>query len=652
MVAGGWDRASQMTPSSAICEMEALGELSASGDAYMVPTATNTFPIYYESNSTFELPTVLLLDSAGLDNMNGPAHFGEQDWILASQTKRRTPAWEVPVLIVPDPLDLNQLRDAEYGMYTSIASTGGTLDDVQLNPATYNLGEIELSSLWTTLTVEENGTNLVTVDASVSPDSLGLTPTDNLLSEYDAGKFYITPPDEDLALWREGSDVKVFNANTLKTTIELSPTNDFNDHELHIAFPITAPKFDPETLSDLSYSGADAVNNALLTGEFRMALEPTRRMYVRVRNELSGAYFDPTLTTTENPLLLKNCPHLMNDSIYMDIKVGQMNNSDGQLKFTGGDPVVISAAVLWATEGRRTMLWSDRDLEHNVLTMCTDISQDFAMQGDPQESQHDLQGDWTYTDAGNTEHVYLADDSVGVSHITLKWNHSSVAYSSGGTMRLQRRNYEDFGGTNNGWEYATGLAHRPWSFNAEDAKPFYNVDADANGNLDILSYTDSTLFHDMWSCETAEYRVEQDMCGDLFHTPSIYVSIQGNVSDPWKYVDELNDGVVVSEGRYFSKVQIDWSSAVDGEGLIDQFRLYRRLYTLPMWTMRLGSRFLLPRTSTRGSTTMWLQAPCMNTVWERSSPVVPETPPSSTTTRPLPDWLPLQLRWRRGTHHV
>ena len=269
----------------------------------------------------------------------------------------------------------------------------------------------------------------------------------------------------------------------------------------------------------------------------------------------------------------------MNDSIYMDIKVGQMNNSDGQLKFTGGDPVVISAAVLWATEGRRTMLWSDRDLEHNVLTMCTDISQDFAMQGDPQESQHDLQGDWTYTDAGNTEHVYLADDSVGVSHITLKWNHSSVAYSSGGTMRLQRRNYEDFGGTNNGWEYATGLAHRPWSFNAEDAKPFYNVDADANGNLDILSYTDSTLFHDMWSCETAEYRVEQEMCGDLFHTPSIYVSIQGNVSDPWKYVDELNDGVVVSEGRYFSKVQIDWSSAVDGEGLIDQFRLYRRLYT-------------------------------------------------------------------------
>ena len=167
---------------------------------------------------------------------------------------------------------------------------------------------------------------------------------------------------------------------------------------------------------------------------------------------------------------------------------------------------------------------------------------------------------------------------MGVSHITLKWNHSSVAYSSGGTMRLQRRNYEDWG-TNNGWEYATGLAHRPWSFNAEDAKPFYNVDADANGNLDILSYTDSTLFHDMWSCETAEYRVEQDMCGDLFHTPSIYVSIQGNVSDPWKYVDELNDGVVVSEGRYFSKVQIDWSSAVDGEGLIDQFRLYRRLYT-------------------------------------------------------------------------
>ena len=99
-------------------------------------------------------------------------------------------------------------------------------------------------------------------------------------------------------------------------------------------------------------------------------------MYVRT-HEFTGAYFDTTLTTTENPLLLKNCPHLMNDSIYMDI-MGQMNNSDGQLKFTGGDPVVISAAVLWATEGRRTMLWSDQDLQcaHHVRTFPR-----FYMQG-------------------------------------------------------------------------------------------------------------------------------------------------------------------------------------------------------------------------------------------------------------------------------
>ena len=67
-----------------------------------------------------------------------------------------------------------------------------------------------------------------------------------------------------------------------------------------------------------------------------------------MRNELTGALFDTVLTTSQEPLLLKNCPHIMNDSIYMDIRVGQMNNSDGQLKFTGGDPVVISAAVLWA----------------------------------------------------------------------------------------------------------------------------------------------------------------------------------------------------------------------------------------------------------------------------------------------------------------
>ena len=573
----GWDRKSAISVSRAICEFEALEDFSAGNTAYMVPTSTNTFPISYESNTSFTLPTIVLLDSSGMTAMDGPAHFGESDWMLASQTRRRTPAWEVPVLLAPDPIELEELMDATHGVYTAQSSADGVLGNVQQTYATYNLGEVVLSNLWTTESTAENGTPLTLVDAAVHPDSIG--GLENLLSDYDAGEFYLTPPPANHGMWREGSDVKTFNANTLKTTIALSPTGDFNDHEIHVAFPISAPKFNPETLADLSYSGADAVNNGLPYWGIPNGIPAYAEMYIRVRNELTGALFDTVLTTSQEPLLLKNCPHIMNDSIYMDIRVGQMNNSDGQLKFTGGDPVVISAAVLWVTEGRRTVLWSDRDLEHNTLTMCTDIAPNFVMQADPQEEQFLTDIDRVFTDANGTVIEYLAEDSVGVSQVTLTWNHSASSYSSGGSMYLQRRNYEEYGGTNLGWEYATGDPSKPWSFEQADAQPFYNVDADFNGNLDPIFYTDSTLFHNVWSCETAEYRVEQDMCGNTFHTPTIHVNIQGSVSDPWKYVDDITDGVVVSEGRYWNKIQIDWSSALDSEGLIDQFRVFRRLYT-------------------------------------------------------------------------
>ena len=118
-------RKSNISVSRAICEMEALGDLTVNGDAYMVPTSSNTFPLYYESNSSFVLPTIVLLDSAGYESMDGPSHFGEEDWILASQTRRRTPAWEVPVLLVPDPLTLEELYDNEHGIYTAQGSTDG-----------------------------------------------------------------------------------------------------------------------------------------------------------------------------------------------------------------------------------------------------------------------------------------------------------------------------------------------------------------------------------------------------------------------------------------------------------------------------------------------------------------------------------------------
>ena len=109
----------------------------------MVPTATNTFPLYYGNRSNFELPTVLLLDSG-----TGPSDRPTSGRIGSSRPRRN--AGHQPRSAHPagaDPLDLNQLRDEEYGMYTSIASTDGAYDKVQFNATTCNLGDIDRFAL-------------------------------------------------------------------------------------------------------------------------------------------------------------------------------------------------------------------------------------------------------------------------------------------------------------------------------------------------------------------------------------------------------------------------------------------------------------------------------------------------------------------------
>ena len=76
-------------------------------------------------------------------------------------------------------------------------------------------------------------------------------------------------------------------------------------------------------------------------------------------------------------------------------------------------------------------------------------------------------------------------------------------------------------------------------------------------------------------------------------------------------------GIYVSQGRYPYKVRIDWSTATDQNDIIDQFRVYRRIYTLPTPTM-LGNKFSHQRISPGTSTKMWLLAPSTNTRLEPS----------------------------------
>ena len=50
----------------------------------------------------------------------------------------------------------------------------------------------------------------------------------------------------------------MFYADNMKTNLELDPSGEVNDHTIHIAFPITAPKY-TSLAADIPFSGADAV---------------------------------------------------------------------------------------------------------------------------------------------------------------------------------------------------------------------------------------------------------------------------------------------------------------------------------------------------------------------------------------------------------
>ena len=95
----------------------------------------------------------------------------------------------------------------------------------------------------------------------------------------------------------------------------------------------------------------------------------------------------------------------------------------------------------------------------------------------------------------------------------------------------------------------------------------------------MVQYTDSTLFSSLWGYETVQYRAVQQICDyPSFATDPVTLSILGTIENPWKQTGPFEEGVFVSEGRYPYKVRIEWDNALDLDGNIDQFRLYRRLY--------------------------------------------------------------------------
>ena len=124
----------------------------------------------------------------------------------------------------------------------------------------------------------------------------------------------------------------------------------------------------------------------------------------------------------------------------------------------------------------------------------------------------------------------------------------------------------------------------PTTTDPDAAYVWYNSDYPIDGIVDPITFVDS-LDNSIWECETVMYRVEQLLCvtdpsgPETFYTPAESVSVLGSQEDPWLTDDSQQENIVVTEGRYPFKVRIEWDNALGAENLVDQFRLYRRLYT-------------------------------------------------------------------------
>ena len=95
-----------------------------------------------------------------------------------------------------------------------------------------------------------------------------------------------------------------------------------------------------------------------------------------------------------------------------------------------------------------------------------------------------------------------------------------------------------------------------------------------------------------------QYRLEQDMCGTYFAGPPVGVHIMGDINTPWTVDGVLQQEIEVSKGDYPFKVKLQWGNATDQEQLVDQFRIYRRLYTTHVdtgvgWTQVFSTEDLL-----------------------------------------------------------
>ena len=373
---------------------------------------------------------------------------------------------------------------------------------------------------------------------------------------------------DSMGLWAEHADVQSFQSHHLATRYEAGET--FAEGELHVSFPITAPLYDGETFEDVPYTGADAVAASLPYWGFPNGVEGYAELYVEVTSvDNPSVKYTVTVNSEDSPLMNKDCPFLIQDSLRTAIPMDVLTAAG----FQPGQPVDVSAMAFWATPARRTSLFSHNHIQNREI-LCTEI--DPALQAN------------------------LVPDTARIgttTELTLTFNDAFP--SSGGYLRIQRRDASDADAPDGGWSYLMEQTDGSYltTTDRSAATVWRNLDADADGTVDPFTIMDA-LPDFPWKCKQVQYRLEQDMCGTYFAGPEVGVHIIGDINTPWTVDGALQQEIEVSKGDYPFKVKLQWGNSTDQEELVDQFRIYRRLYTTHVdtgvgWTQVFSTEDLL-----------------------------------------------------------
>lgn len=535
----------------------ATDELKDAGSHEVIPTATGLSPVIVGTHSdgypdsehasnNDSRPLVHLMSTSNvndhiLSNSGETLSFEEdeedwQEWFVLAPDN-------IPNhLLIPDTNDQDVMD--EYEDWTWLKRyqwAGNSQTGLNVSDMSWQLYPLTLDNFDPT-TIQSLGATEI---------ELNLTPESAEISALDLNG-------SNLNVWNANADVQLFSTTELKTRLE----GTFDNGVLHVSMPITAPVYSLDDLDNLPQDGSDAVKEGLPYWGFPNGVSGSADMWVRVTSHTDPTkQYTLTVNSNDTPLMRKDCPFLVQDSLRIEIPASALEASG----FFGGDELDIQCMALWATDARRTALWSDASAETRVI-LCDDINLDLALEP----------LDTTRNEASNK------------ASATIRWNVDTLKTSSGGFIRLQRRNGTD----EDEWQYFKNVPLADMdvltadagtsSFLTSDrdqAKTWFNRDDNGDLQPDAVTFTDPTLWDDLWQCQTVEYRLEQEMCDEIYHSPVQSINLLGQLENPWKVDGLLSTGIETSHGDFPFKVRVDWATATDQNDVIDQFRVYRRPYT-------------------------------------------------------------------------